>query len=61
MARIFVVDDDSDMRNLVKNVLAKDGHEVVLASDAGELLSMDCTSADLILLDVCLLYTSRCV
>lgn len=52
MARIFVVDDDSDMRNLVKNVLAKDGHEVVLASDAGELLSMDCTSADLILLDV---------
>jgi DNA-binding NtrC family response regulator len=36
MATILVVDDDPDMRDVMFDVLALDGHEVVLADD-GEL------------------------
>ncbi|EJW89476.1 hypothetical protein EVA_22418, partial [gut metagenome] len=34
MAKIFVVDDDMDMLNLIQMALRKDGHQVDIESDA---------------------------
>ncbi|EJW89728.1 hypothetical protein EVA_22165, partial [gut metagenome] len=34
MAKIFVVDDDVDMLDLIQMALQKDGHQVDIESDA---------------------------
>ena len=53
MARILIVDDDSDTRELVCRYVEKAGHETVSASNGWEaLLALDGLSVDLILLDV---------
>ena len=52
MAKIFVVDDDVDMLNLIQMALRKDGHQVDIESDATTVQSTRCRQYDLILLDV---------
>jgi DNA-binding response OmpR family regulator len=36
MARVLVIDDDSEMRAFLKEILESEGHEVVLAADGDE-------------------------
>jgi DNA-binding response OmpR family regulator len=53
MATVLVVDDEDDIRELVRINLELDGHKVVCASDGGEALeSLRRDSPDLVLLDV---------
>lgn len=52
MGKIFVVDDDIDMLNLIQMALRKDGHQVDAASDSAVVQSTRCRQYDLILLDV---------
>ncbi len=52
MAKIFVVDDDRDMLNLIQMALRKDGHQVDVETDAAAVESARCRQYDLILLDV---------
>lgn len=52
MASIFVVDDDPDMRNLVRMALQRDGHQVDTEADARAVQPGRCRQYDLILLDV---------
>jgi len=53
MHRILVVDDDSELRNLVKTILEKGGFSVEQASSGEEALSrMRESKPDLVLLDV---------
>ena len=53
MATILVVDDEPDIRQLVKFTLGLDGHEVVEAQDGGEALDVVARHRpDLIVLDV---------
>ena len=40
MARILLVDDDAAMREFVKRGLEIDGHEVVVATEGAEVLSL---------------------
>ena len=52
MAHILVVDDEPAMLQLIRRVLEKDRHFIVLASDANEVLNMNFSKYDLILLDI---------
>lgn len=53
MARVMVVDDEPDLRNLVKLIMEKEGFEVETAKDGEEFLSkVDNFRPDLVLLDV---------
>ena len=53
MARILIVDDESDIRQLVTYALAEDGHEVIAAADGSEALkSIEANAPDLVVLDV---------
>ena len=52
MSKIFVVDDDTDMLNLIQMALRKDGHQVDVEADATAVQSAQCRQYDLILLDV---------
>lgn len=52
MGKILVVDDDPDIRSLVKRALVSDGHQVDTAEDASGLSSERCRMYDLLLLDV---------
>ncbi len=52
MAKIFVVDDDVNMLNLIRMALQKDGHQVDVEADAAAVQSAQCRQYDLILLDV---------
>lgn len=53
MARILVVDDESDLRELLRTVLAFDGHDTVEAADGeGALERLAANEVDLVLLDV---------
>lgn len=53
MTRIMVVDDDADIRELIRVYLAGEGLTVVQASDGREALSlMESTPAELVVLDV---------
>lgn len=52
MAHILVVDDEPAMLQLIRRILEKDQHFIVLASDAKEVLHMNFSRYDLILLDI---------
>ena len=53
MARILVIDDDADLREVMRETLVSSGHEVVLASDGiqGLRLQRD-RPADLVITDI---------
>jgi DNA-binding response OmpR family regulator len=53
MARIYIADDDSDMRNLLTLCLVEEGHEVLVAKDGEAALdSMLEDPPDLLVLDI---------
>ena len=52
MAHILVVDDDWDLRALLKTALERDGHQVSLLDRGGAVSEAHCRWADCILLDV---------
>lgn len=52
MANILVVDDDADLRELLKTALERDGHQVRLLSDGSAVTQAHCAWAHCILLDV---------
>lgn len=55
MARILSADDDADIRNLIKKILAGAGHHVTLANDgqaALEVAFAHSSDFDLVILDV---------
>lgn len=52
MKRIFVVDDEQDLCEILKFNLETEGYEVETANSAEEALEMDIASFDLLLLDV---------
>jgi len=53
MAKIMVVDDETDLRNLVKLIMEKEGFEVETAENGKEFLDkVDDFKPDLVLLDV---------
>jgi DNA-binding NtrC family response regulator len=52
-ARILVVDDEADIRGLLKEILTEEGYEVEVAADAGQARSARAALApDLVLLDI---------
>ena len=52
-ARILVVDDEADIRGLVKEILSEEGYEVEAAADAAQARSLrDRQQPDLVLLDI---------
>jgi len=52
-ARILVVDDEADIRGLLKEILSEEGYEVEVAADAGQArASRARQSPDLVLLDI---------
>ncbi|AKS40705.1 sigma-54-dependent transcriptional regulator [Wenzhouxiangella marina] len=52
-ARILIVDDEPDIRELIGEILADEGHEVLMAADASEARELRGQSQpDLVLLDV---------
>ncbi len=52
-SRILVVDDEADIRGLLREILSEEGYEVDVAADAGQARSSRATQApDLVLLDI---------
>ena len=52
-ARILVVDDEADIRGLLKEILSEEGYEVDVAADAGQARSSRASHVpDLVLLDI---------
>ncbi len=52
-ARILVVDDESDIRSLLREILSEEGYEVEVASNAAEARALRARAApDLVLLDI---------
>lgn len=51
MAHILVVDDDGDLRALLKTALERDGHQVSLLDRGGAVSEAHCRWADCILLE----------
>lgn len=53
MAKVLVVDDEPDIRNLIRHLLSIAGHEVLMASDGAEaLISVGQDPPDVMILDV---------
>jgi len=52
MAKVLVVDDDEDVRNLIKEYLSKKGYEVLTASSGEESLEKMKEQPAVVLLDV---------
>lgn len=53
MARILIIDDDEDIRSLVKTILNSENHEVLLAQDAFEAADIiDAARFDLVICDI---------
>jgi DNA-binding NtrC family response regulator len=53
MAKILIIDDDSKIREIIHQVLEREGHEVVDASDGKEGITLYRNSpADLIITDI---------
>src|SRR6202167_2874471 len=54
-SRILVVDDEADIRGLLKEILSEEGYEVEVAADAGQArFSRATLGPDLVLLDICM-------
>ena len=52
-SHILVVDDESDIRSLISEILSEEGYEVTVAADAGEArAARDRSDPDLVLLDI---------
>jgi DNA-binding NtrC family response regulator len=52
-SRILVVDDEADIRGLLKEILSEEGYEVEIAADAGQARSSRAAQVpDLVLLDI---------
>jgi DNA-binding NtrC family response regulator len=52
-ARILVVDDEADIRGLLKEILSEEGYEVEIAADAGQARAARAANVpDLVLLDI---------
>src|SRR6202012_4297001 len=52
-SRILVVDDEADIRGLLKEILSEEGYDVEIAADASQALSSRATQVpDLVLLDI---------
>jgi DNA-binding response OmpR family regulator len=52
-ARILVVDDEADIRSLLREILSEEGYEVEVAADAGQARTARTRQApDLVLLDI---------
>jgi len=52
-SRILVVDDEADIRGLLKEILSEEGYEVDVAADAGQArASRARQTPDLVLLDI---------
>ena len=59
MANILVVDDELGIRDLLSEILNDEGHSVDLAENATQARAARLANQyDLVLLDICLLYTS---
>jgi two-component system chemotaxis response regulator CheY len=54
MAKILIVDDAAFMRNMLKDILTKNGHEVVGEAGSGEeaILKYKALSPDLVTMDI---------
>ena len=52
MAHILAVDDDADLRALLKTALERDGHQVTALPGGAAVTAEHCRWADCILLDV---------
>ncbi|MBW1997482.1 MAG: response regulator [Deltaproteobacteria bacterium] len=52
MAKIMVVDDDANIRELLRKFLSRKGHEVIEASDGKEALDRIEENPEIILLDI---------
>lgn len=53
MAKILIVDDNDDFRQMIRLILSKDGHQVDLASSGEEGLSrFQANPADIVLVDI---------
>lgn len=52
MAHILVVDDEEDLRALLKAALERDGHQVTALARGGDVTQQHCRWADCMLLDV---------
>lgn len=53
MARMLIVDDDPAMRDIISQMLERDGHQVVATSDGyGALASLGQRPADLAVIDI---------
>ncbi|MFQ6026503.1 MAG: response regulator, partial [Dehalococcoidia bacterium] len=53
MPKILVVDDEPNIREVIKRLLSKEGHEVIEATNGSEALEIvSYGSPDIILLDV---------
>jgi len=53
MARILVIDDEEDLRALVREALESDGHEVIPATDGAQGLALQRQHpADLVITDI---------
>ena len=62
MTSILIVEDDNDINNLICNTLKAEGYQCERAFDGKEGADkIEQNRYDLLLLDICLLYTSRCV
>ena len=52
-SRILVVDDEADIRGLLKEILSEEGYEVDIAADASQARTSRATQVpDLVLLDI---------
>ncbi|MBW2029608.1 MAG: response regulator [Deltaproteobacteria bacterium] len=52
MAKIMVVDDDNNIRELLRKFLSRKGYEVITASDGEEALEKIAECPEIILLDI---------
>lgn len=53
MAKILIIDDEEPMRHLLKSMLTRDGHEVLVARDGVEgIKSFYSYNPDLIITDI---------
>jgi len=52
MARVLVVDDDPEIRNLITTILRNNGHEPVAAADVGEAWGLLASNIALAMVDI---------